>query len=174
MRQRAKGVTLEVKNTSEAQGEEGEEAAAAAEDHGLDSTFTSQKDGGEVDTNMMKYIEEQMQKQGGSSAAEVRATPDDEDGLYTTPAHLIGKVQATEAELQQEDANRWLAGIQEVALTAEDKMATIEQTEAAKRKMMAAKVSAMLPTLRPRRRVIHLRSPANVPAGDGGFAKRRV
>ena len=40
-----------------------------------------------------------------------------------------------------EDAQRWLAGITEVALSAEDKMQTIEQTEKAKRLMMQDKAA---------------------------------
>lgn len=141
-RQRAKGVTLEVKSSGDAD-DAGADDADDGEDHGLENTFTAQTDGGEVDPNMLRYIEEQMQKQGGQSerAAGGAALDDDEHGLYTTPAHLIGKVQSTEAA-ELEDANRWLAGIQEVSLSAEDKMANIEQTELAKRKMMAAKVSA--------------------------------
>jgi len=138
-RQRAKGVTLEVKSAVE----EGEAAGEAedAEDHGLENTFTAQKDGGEVDPNMLKYIEEQMQRQGGEGGDRPAGGPvDDEDGLYVTPAHLIGKVQSTEAA-ELEDANRWLAGIQEVAVSAEEKMANIEQTEVAKRKMMLAKAN---------------------------------
>ena len=140
-RQRAKGVTLEVKSSGEAE-DAGADHGDDREDHGLENTFTAQTDGGEVDPNMLRYIEEQMQKQGGQGerAAGGAAADDDEHGLYTTPAHLIGKVQSTEAA-ELEDANRWLAGIQEVSLTAEDKMANIEQTELAKRKMMASKAA---------------------------------
>lgn len=141
-RQRAKGVTLEVKNSSgEAGGEEGEEDGAA--DHGLESTFTAQTEGGEADPNMLKYIEEQMRReQLDSAAGGAGAAANDEDGLFSTPDFLKGRVIAERAAAENEDAGRWLAGIMEVSLPAEDKIATIEETEAAKRRMMAAKLSS--------------------------------
>ncbi|KAL3918080.1 MAG: hypothetical protein SGPRY_006148 [Prymnesium sp.] len=138
-RQRAKGVTLDVKCSTETEEiAEGEDT----EDHGLENTFTAQTEGGDVDPNMLKYIEEQMARQGGEGERPAGAVADEEDELYTTPAHLLGKVQSTEAA-ELEDANRWLAGIQEVTVSTEDKMANIEQTEMAKRRMMAAKVSVV-------------------------------
>ena len=73
-----------------------EGAAAAANDHGLDSTFTSQTDSGEVDVNMLKYIEEQMHGGGGAGGSgaegEKRVLDAEEAELYTTPAHLLGVV----------------------------------------------------------------------------------
>ncbi|KAL1528544.1 hypothetical protein AB1Y20_009887 [Prymnesium parvum] len=137
-RQRAKGIALEVKSTGES---EDKGQPDKLDEHGLENTFTAQTDGGDVDPNMLRYIEEQMQRQNQSNERGGGAAVDDEDGLYTTPAHLRGKVLSTEAA-ELEDANRWLAGIQEVSLPAEDKMANIEQTELAKRKMMAAKAAA--------------------------------
>lgn len=142
-RRRAKGVTLEPKAALD----EVEEALAAggaeaAPDHGLDSTFTSQTDSGEVDPEMLKYIEQQMQ--GGGAGGEDGEKPRggvldaDEAELYTTPAHLIGVVpggSAAEAD-EESAAQRWLAGITEVDVSTEDKMANIEATEKAKRDMM--------------------------------------
>lgn len=67
----------------------------------------------------------------------------DEEELYTTATHLqrarsarIGREVADGQAAELEDAQRWLAGITEVPLSAEDKMRTIEQTEKAKRLMM--------------------------------------
>ena len=150
-RQRSKGVTLEPR------GDQDLEAAAAAgeaeADHSLDSTFTSQTDGGgEVDPNMLRYIEEQMRKEGGGGgggssggggdAAAVTAA--DEDGLYVTPDHLQERLLAKSAVQGKEidDAQRWLAGIMEVPIGAEEKMEAIEQTELAKRKLMAQEAAA--------------------------------
>jgi hypothetical protein len=142
-RQRARGVTLEAKGMMD----EVEEALASApvdttQDHSLDATFTSQADSGEVDPNMLKYIEEQMKGGGGAedSGAEggerrVGALDPEEAELYTTPAHLKGAI-LKQANVQEESANRWLAGIVEVPLGTEAKMASIEETERAKRAMM--------------------------------------
>ena len=68
-RQRAKGVTLAAKGMLDEVDE-----ALASEGRGRrrrlwpDSTFTSQTDSGEIDHNMLKYIEEQMQGGGGAGA----------------------------------------------------------------------------------------------------------
>ena len=143
-RQRAKGVTLAAKGmldeVDEALASEKADAAAAA-DSGLDSTFTSQTDSGEIDHNMLKYIEEQMQGGGGAGSSgeggQKRQLNAEEADLYTTPSHLIGVVPGgAEADSTEDSANRWLAGIMEVPLGTEEKIATIEQTEEAKRLMM--------------------------------------
>eukprot|EP00965_Chrysotila_dentata_P106674 3523511-Pleurochrysis_carterae.AAC.2 len=84
-RQRTRGVTLEPKGGQEAD----EPQDTAEDDHGLESTFTAQSDAGEVDPNMLKYIEEQMRKDEADGAAAAKPA-DDEDGLYVTPAHLQG------------------------------------------------------------------------------------
>ena len=148
-RQRARGVTLEPKaaldDVDEALATGGRadapDAAAA-----LDSTFTSQTDSGAVDPNMLKYIEEQMQGGGGGggggSAGEgggrAALLDPEEAELYTTPAHLVGVVPGgAAAEVEEESANRWLAGILEVPLGTEEKMATVEATERATREMIA-------------------------------------
>ena len=62
-RQRARGVTLEAKGVDEEADALADGAAVEEKvDHSLDSTFTSQVDSGEVDPNMLKYIEEQMHR----------------------------------------------------------------------------------------------------------------
>jgi len=141
-RQRAKGVTLEPKGNQEL---EEQAVVEEEEDHTLESTFTAQTDAGDVDPNMLRYIEEQM-KQEESEGDKVSRTTAEEEELYTTPAHLKGRVLANDGvAAEQEDAQRWLAGIMEVPLDATDKMATIEETELAKRKMMAQR-NARKPT----------------------------
>ena len=145
-RRRAKGVTLEPKAVLD-EVEEALAAGAAAEDggannHGLDSTFTSQADSGEVDPNMLKYIEEQMNGGDGDPSkdgekARSGVLDAEEAELYTTPAHLLGVVPGGgAAQAEESSAQRWLAGITEVEVGVEDKMATIEATEKAKREMM--------------------------------------
>jgi hypothetical protein len=121
---------------------EGDEAGASA---GLDSTFTAQMDEGEVDPNMLRYIEEQMRKEGGGEGPGGAAAADD-DELFVTPAQLEARIalgrsrqlqkEAGHAAGEVEDANRWLAGIAEVELPAEERIANIEATEAAKHRMM--------------------------------------
>lgn len=140
-RQRSKGVTLEAKGALE----EVDEALAGgstdlAAEGGLETTFTSQTDSGEIDHQMLKYIEEQMQgggdEAGGSEQRKVAIDPEEAE-LYTTPANLIGVVPGgAEADVTEDSANRWLAGIMEVELSTEDKIASIEATEKAKRMMM--------------------------------------
>ena len=140
-RQRVRGVTLEPKGTLDAVDEVlANEKAPASIDHSLDMNFTTQADAGDIDQNMLRYIEEQMNGGGGGDgSAEQQASQLDpeEAELYTTPAHLLGVVPGEPAAAATEDsANRWLAGIMEVPLSTEDKMSSIEQTEKAKRAMM--------------------------------------
>ena len=108
-RRRAKGVTLEPKAVLD-EVEEALAAGAAAEDggannHGLDSTFTSQADSGEVDPNMLKYIEEQMNGADGDPSkdgekARSGVLDAEEAEMYTTPAHLLG----VDAEQNKEES----------------------------------------------------------------------
>jgi len=142
-RQRSRGVTLEAKGDGVADAAAEEEE----EDAGLDSTFTAQVDEGEVDPNMLRYIEEQMRKEGGGEGVSGSAAADDED-LYVTPAQLQerilhGRSKIKQKEEGEEDANRWLAGISEVELPAEDRIANIEATEAAKHRMMQERAQRM-------------------------------
>ncbi len=141
-RQRAKGVTLEVKGMADAVDEALAAGGAEATEHGLESTFTSQTDSGEVDPNMLKYIEEQMHGGGGdgggaAAGASVPTLDPEEAELYVVPAHLRGFNPKPEHNAVEDSANRWLAGIAEVPLGTDAKMAVIEETEKAKRAMMA-------------------------------------
>ena len=145
-RQRAKGISLAPTGPPDAGG-----AAAADEeevkDAGLESTFTAEADAGEVDPNMLKYIEEQMRREeagggaggeGSGAAKGAGAVFDDPDGLYTTPTHMQAAIRARD---EQENASRWLAGIVEVPVDADAKMAAVEETEAAKRALMAQRLA---------------------------------
>jgi len=141
-RQRAKGVTLEVRAMADAVAEALAAGGAEATEHGLESTFTSQTDSGEVDPSMLKYIEEQMRSGGGESSGAAAgaslATLDPEEAeLYVVPAHLRGFNPKPEHNAVEDSANRWLAGIAEVPLGTEARMTVIEETEKAKRAMMA-------------------------------------
>lgn len=137
-RQRSKGVTLELKGTEgvaaeEAEGEEGRDLSLA-------TTFTAQTDAGEVDPNMLKYIEEQMEKEEGSGGAGRDSAFGADEELFATPAHLQQLHSGASAGTGEvEDAGRWLAGIVEVQVKPEDKIAAIEATELAKRKLMEAR-----------------------------------
>ena len=84
------------------------------------------------------FTPEQLQRLYEVSRA-IHATLESEEAqLYTTPAHLIGVVPAGmgASDETEDSANRWLAGIMEVPLSTEEKIAAIEQTEKAKRAMM--------------------------------------
>jgi len=139
-RQRACGVTLEAKG--EVDPEEQAGAEPGEEEPGdvaavLDATFTQQTEGGDVDPNMLRYIEEAMGKdpsaEGGSAAD---ALDDEEAELYKTPEFLLARKNAAAKEDQEEDAQRWLAGIEEVEVSVHEKLYNVEQTEKAKAKML--------------------------------------
>lgn len=137
-RKREKGISLELKGTDgDAEKLNPDEEAR---DLNLDSTFTAQTDAGEVDPNMLKYIEEQMEKgEDGATKRNAAFVADDEE-LFATPAHLKERLKSDVNLTEAEDAGRWLAGIVEVQVAPEEKMAAIEATEKAKRKLMEAKV----------------------------------
>ena len=178
-RQRTKGVSLEAKGVGDAV----EDALAHEDDdgdNGLESTFTSQVDSGEVDPNMLRYIEQQMNgsegvdsSAGGSGAARPALDPE-EAALYTTPAHLVGVVPGgASSRAVEESAQRWLAGIVEVSLGTEAKMATIEETERAKREMMAKRVSAAEFKQRDREREHQLEIPTNYNSNFHGHKREQ-
>lgn len=143
-RKREKGVSLELKGTD---GEAVEELDPDDEtrDLNLDNTFTAQTDAGEVDPNMLKYIEEQMEKGEDGAPKRNTAFDADDEELFATPAHLKERMKSDVNLTEAEDAGRWLAGIVEVQVAPEDKMAAIEATENAKRKLMEAKVRRGVP-----------------------------
>ena len=138
-RKREKGVSLELKGT-DGDAEELNPDEEEARELNLDSTFTAQTDAGEVDPNMLKYIEEQMEKGEDGAAKRNAAFEADDEELFATPAHLKERLKSDVNLTEAEDAGRWLAGIVEVQVAPEEKMAAIEATEKAKRKLMEAKV----------------------------------
>ena len=87
----------------------------------------------EEDPNMKKFIEKELAKRRGAAAEEggggkVKTA---EDELWETPDALaVRKVQG------EETADRWLTGIVEVQLPTDFQLKSIEETEAAKRKML--------------------------------------
>ncbi|KAK9829907.1 hypothetical protein WJX72_008601 [[Myrmecia] bisecta] len=88
------------------------------------------------DPHMEKYITDQMKKRLGKSAessdADVIKTVQerDEEELYSIPDHLKGQVS------KQSDVASYMTGITEVQLPLEFKLKNIEETEAAKKKML--------------------------------------
>lgn len=170
-RQRQRGVTLEAKGELDIDEQVGRDGVANEEPGDvaavLDATFTQQTEAGDVDPNMLKYIEEAMgtRQDGDGDEAAGGAPDDDEDELYTTPAFLQPKPSAqAAAQGDREDAQRWLAGIEEVALSVEDKLCNVEATERAKAKMLD-KLEAKM-----RRGTTH---PQERSGGPGGSANQR-
>ena len=86
-----------------------------------------------------------MDKEGGASKRVSVAFELEDEELFATPANLKERhaVAMAGSTAEAEDANRWLAGIVEVSLAPEDKMAAIEATDQAKRKLMQDKVSRL-------------------------------
>lgn len=149
-RQRARGVALEAKGELDLEDQLGADVEEAPGDVAavLTNTFTQQTEGGDVDPNMLRYIEEAMGTGGaagdGPSAADAF---DDEDAeLYKTPEFLLAasrKSAIADEARDREDAQRWLAGIEEVQLSTEEKLLNVEQTERAKSKMLDRLASKM-------------------------------
>lgn len=103
----------------------------------MDSYVKEQKrDDAERDPEMEKYIEEQLRKRLGKRR-DSEASEDEqnglaeEDDLYTIPANLQGQ------KIKQQDVSSWLTGIQEVPLSLQYKMRNIDETEAAKKRLLA-------------------------------------
>lgn len=95
------------------------------------------KEGHEIDPEMEKYIEAQLAKRLGrrkpsefADAADVARTEEDE--LYSIPENLRAQ------NSKQQDVSSWMTGIQEVALPMDFKLRNIEETEAAKKRLLSA------------------------------------
>lgn len=149
-RARARGVALDAKGELDLEDQIGGESAD--EEPGdvaavLGATFTQQTEGGDVDPNMLRYIEEAMGKDPNAKPGAPGGTADaldDEAELYKTPAFLLArKPKLSEQAADHEDAQRWLAGIEEVQLSTEEKLLNIEHTEKAKAKMLEKLESRM-------------------------------
>eukprot|EP00741_Cyanophora_paradoxa_P008998 tig00001424_g8711.t1 len=107
----------------------------------LESTFTTQQDTAEVDEHMEKFIQEEMARrrgEGGEKKKEEEKPKSREDELYTIPAHLKAK-----SKIVEDTAGAWLTGIMEVQLPIDYKLKNIEETEAAKRRMIEERKARM-------------------------------
>lgn len=106
---------------------------------GIGTQFSAETNIRDQDEEMMRYIEEQVNKQKGHNKAESKTivskkylTPE-EAALFALPAHLRHtSVQKSEEML----SNQMLSGIPEVDLGIEAKIKNIEATEEAKQKMI--------------------------------------
>ena len=130
---RAKGVSLAPKAALDEVEEALQQVPVKKVDHGPDST-TSQTDSGEADPNMLKTSRANARRRRrGFFADGERAMSSELDAeeveLYTTPAHLLGVIPVAFLHAEESSAQRWLAGIIEVEVGVEEKMATIEPTE---------------------------------------------
>ncbi|CAK0781381.1 hypothetical protein CVIRNUC_005359 [Coccomyxa viridis] len=93
-------------------------------------------DDAERDPEMEKYIEEQLRKRLGKRKDSDDPEQDgaeraEDDDLYSIPANLQGQ------KIKQQDVSSWLTGIQEVPLSLQYKMRNIDETEAAKKRLLA-------------------------------------
>ncbi|CAL5221323.1 g3497 [Coccomyxa viridis] len=96
----------------------------------------TKRDDTERDPEMEKYIEEQLRKRLGKRRDSEEGEGEEngnaeEDDLYTIPANLQGQ------KIKQQDVSSWLTGIQEVPLSLQYKMRNIDETEAAKKRLLA-------------------------------------
>lgn len=98
-------------------------------------TFAKEEvvDEAEEDPNMHVYVEQQMEKRLGVKKADDRqqGPMDPEQALFVTPEEL--KVMPIKAA---EVAGSWLTGISEVQLSSQFKLKNIEETEAAKLRLL--------------------------------------
>lgn len=142
LRQRQRGVaSMPVATSQDTHGlreEQGNNAAGGEIVADLGSTFTQETAAGrELDPNMLQYIEEAMgQKQGVTDTKP--PVPDDELDLYKAPGNLLPhkSAEAGAAQESREDAQRWLAGIEEIPLAPEEKLQSVEETEKAKARLL--------------------------------------
>lgn len=107
---------------------------APAQNDMLD-TFAKEEviDEAEEDPNMHAYVEQQMEKRlGVKKGSDKQQGPlDPEQALFVTPEEL--KVEAIKPA---EVAGSWLTGISEVQLSSQFKLKNIEETEAAKLRLL--------------------------------------
>eukprot|EP00192_Tetraselmis_astigmatica_P020782 CAMPEP_0117667774 /NCGR_PEP_ID=MMETSP0804-20121206/11162_1 /TAXON_ID=1074897 /ORGANISM="Tetraselmis astigmatica, Strain CCMP880" /LENGTH=267 /DNA_ID=CAMNT_0005475555 /DNA_START=116 /DNA_END=916 /DNA_ORIENTATION=+ len=93
------------------------------------------------DPNMQKYIQQEMARRRGQEVVEDEKEMDpafkrkeEEDNLYSVPDEL--KTQIKQDDGQSDLGGGWAAGIQEVPLSIAFKLKNIEETEAAKKKLL--------------------------------------
>mmetsp|Transcript_8110 Transcript_8110/g.19007 ORF Transcript_8110/g.19007 Transcript_8110/m.19007 type:complete len:222 (-) Transcript_8110:85-750(-) len=93
----------------------------------LDSSFAGSSTGKQVDTHLESYLNERLYKK--EVAAEDKKERTREEKLYDIPEEL----QVKDFTKGAADKMSWVAGLAEVALPVEYKLANIEATEKAKR-----------------------------------------
>lgn len=119
------------------------EAEEDAYDVGIGTKFSAETNKRDEDEEMMKYIEQELQKRKGRSqtsadneqiAADVQKylTPEDA-ALYALPDHLR---QSSSQRSEEMLSNQMLNGIPEVDLGIDAKIKNIEATEEAKQKLL--------------------------------------
>lgn len=118
--------------------DEEEQPAGSALGSLLDSQFSTENEErthyGLMEKQMLSYIDSKLSKGGGKEEEEEpRLTAEDE--LYQVPEDLAMKDKGAQ-DNQDNGAETWLTGIVEVELPMEDKLRNIEETEAAKKKIL--------------------------------------
>lgn len=114
-----------------------------AYDVGIGTQFSAETNKRDEDEEMMKYIEQELQKRKGGAADENSNDRDDRDAhkymspedaaLYALPEHLR---QSSSHRSEEMLSNQMLNGIPEVDLGIQAKIHNIEATEEAKQKLL--------------------------------------
>ncbi|XP_017863439.1 PREDICTED: uncharacterized protein C9orf78 [Drosophila arizonae] len=114
-----------------------------AYDVGIGTQFSAETNKRDEDEEMMKYIEQELQKRKGGAADENSNDHDDRDAhkymspedaaLYALPEHLR---QSSSHRSEEMLSNQMLNGIPEVDLGIQAKIHNIEATEEAKQKLL--------------------------------------
>mmetsp|Transcript_65436 Transcript_65436/g.156485 ORF Transcript_65436/g.156485 Transcript_65436/m.156485 type:complete len:227 (-) Transcript_65436:143-823(-) len=96
----------------------------------LDTSFAGSSSGRQVDTHLEQYLNERLYKK--DAQAEEKKERTREQKLYDVPEEL----QVKDFTVGAADKMSWVAGLAEVALPVEYKLANIEATEKAKREFL--------------------------------------
>lgn len=113
-----------------------------AYDVGIGTQFSAETNKRDEDEEMMKYIEEQLQKRKGVKKIDDKKESENNDrkyltpeeaALYALPDHLR---QSSSHRSEEMLSNQMLNGIPEVDLGIEAKIKNIEATEEAKQKLL--------------------------------------
>mmetsp|Transcript_38665 Transcript_38665/g.56848 ORF Transcript_38665/g.56848 Transcript_38665/m.56848 type:complete len:307 (-) Transcript_38665:62-982(-) len=122
--------------------EESEDAGASM----LDNQFSAEADQdnshvGLMEQEMLKFIDQKIK--GETAQEEAPAPKTRKDELFDIPDHLkvhIKDVDKSSEEVQDNGAETWLTGIVEVELPMDEKLRNIEETEKAKKKILAERM----------------------------------
>lgn len=98
----------------------------------LDTTFAGAAGKKEVDTHLEAYLNERLYEKKSDGSSEEKKVKTREDMLYDIPSEL----QVNDVTEGQADKMSWVAGLAEVPLGMEYKLANIEATERAKREFL--------------------------------------